>query len=73
MENALAEPLEPLGTAFGVLLVLVGLATLVGTPWAYKSSLPVTIGQVFGALAAIGIGAGLVWLVRTEKYTVGRN
>ena len=65
METTASEALEPLGIGFGVLLVLIGIATLVGTPWAYKSSgLLLAAGQVLGALAAIGIGAGLAWIAK---------
>lgn len=59
------DRLEPLGTAFGALLVLIGIATVIGTPWAYKSgSVVVAAGQIVGALAAVAIGVGLVWLAR---------
>lgn len=65
--NVLEDPLSPLGVGVGVLLVLVGMATLVGTPWAYKSgSAVVMVGQILGALSAIAIGAGLAWLVYTH-------
>lgn len=63
--NRFADPLEPLGIAAGALLVLVGIATVVGTPWAFKSgSIVVAAGQIIGALAAVAIGAALVWLAR---------
>lgn len=65
--NVLEDPLEPLGVAVGVFLVLVGLATLAGQPWAYKSSTAVMAGQVVGAISAVAIGAGLAWLVYTQK------
>ena len=66
MATATADRLETFGLAFGVLLVLVGIATVVGTPWAHKSgSALVMVGQILGALGAIAIGAGLAWLVRT--------
>lgn len=64
--NVLEDPLSPLGVGVGVLLVLVGIATLLGTPWAYQSGIVVAIGQILGALAAIAIGAGLAWLVYTH-------
>lgn len=68
MNLSLDDPLEPLGLVMGTLLVLVGIATLLGTPWAYKSgSALVMVGQALGALGAIGIGAGLAWLVYTQK------
>ncbi|NEU58583.1 hypothetical protein [Halorussus sp. MSC15.2] len=65
MATANADKLEPLGIGFGALLVLVGLATIVGTPWAYKSGgILLMVGQGLGAVAAIAIGAGLAWLAR---------
>ena len=60
-----ADRLEPLGMLVGVLLVLFGLGTLVGQPWATKSLLVVLV-QLLGVLAMIGVGAGLVWVARTE-------
>ena len=66
MNRYIADPLEPLGVAFGVLLVLIGLGTLVGMPWAHKSGgIVLMLGQIIGALAAIGIGATLAWVTRT--------
>lgn len=66
MNRYISDPLEPLGIAFGVLFVLVGLGTLVGMPWAHKSgSVLLMLGQIFGGIAAIGIGAALAWIVRT--------
>ena len=65
MATATADTLEPLGIGFGAFLVLVGIATIVGTPWAYKSGgALLLIGQVLGALAAVAIGAGLAWIAR---------
>ncbi len=66
MNRYVSDSLEPLGIAFGVLLVLIGIGTLVGTPWAYKSgSALLMLGQILGAVAAIGIGGALAWIVRT--------
>lgn len=68
MNLSFRDPLEPLGVLIGALLVLVGIGTLVGTPWAYRSGdLLVTVGQILGALGAIGIGAFLAWLVATQQ------
>ncbi|WP_135854708.1 hypothetical protein [Halorussus salinus] len=65
MATANADRLEPLGIGFGVLLVLVGIMTIVGTPWAYKSGgALLMVGQGFGAVAAIAVGALLAWLAR---------
>lgn len=68
MNRYVSDPLESFGLLAGAFLVLVGIVTLVGTPWAYKSgSLVVTVGQILGALSAVGIGAALAWLVKTQK------
>ncbi len=65
MNRFVSDPLEPFGIVVGVLLVLVGIATLVGTPWTHKSgSAVVMLGQIVGALSAIGIGAALAWVSR---------
>lgn len=65
MATTASDALEPLGIGFGVLLVLVGITTLLGAPWAHKSGgLVLAAGQILGALAAIGIGAGLAWIAR---------
>lgn len=65
MNRYVSDPLESFGTVAGVLLVLVGLATLVGMPWANKSgSVVLMFGQVLGALAAVAIGVALAWLAR---------
>jgi hypothetical protein len=66
MNRYVSGPLEPIGIAFGALLVLIGIGTLVGTPWAHKSgSALLMLGQIFGAVAAIGIGGALAWVART--------
>lgn len=67
MTFAFRDRLEPAGIAVGVLLVLVGLGTIVGQPWQYKGGALVMLVELFGALSAIAIGAGLVWLARFEE------
>ncbi|USZ66757.1 hypothetical protein NGM10_08375 [Halorussus salilacus] len=65
MATTATDTLEPLGIGLGALLVLVGIATLVGTPWAHKSGgLLLAAGQVLGAISAVAIGAGLAWIAR---------
>jgi hypothetical protein len=65
MATATADRLEPLGIGFGALLVLIGIATIVGTPWAYKSGgVLLMLGQSLGAVAAIALGVGLAWIAR---------
>jgi hypothetical protein len=60
------DRLEAVGIAVGVLLVLVGLGTIAGFPWATKNNAIASVLQVIGALGVAGIGAGLVWLSRYE-------
>jgi hypothetical protein len=63
MATATTDRVEPLGIGVGVLLVLVGIATIVGTPWAHKSGgALLMLGQALGAVATIAVGAGLAWL-----------
>lgn len=65
--NYFEDKLSVLGAAVGAYLVLAGAATLVGMPWTYAGGGLVAVGQILGALAAIGIGAGLAWLVTSER------
>jgi len=58
------DTLEPLGTGAGVLLILIGIATIVGMPWEIKGIAAAGL-QILGALGTIGIGGILVWLSRT--------
>lgn len=60
------DRLEPVGIAVGVLLVLVGLGTVAGFPWATKGDALAAAIQVVGALATAAVGAGLVWLSRRD-------
>jgi hypothetical protein len=61
------DRLEVLGLAAGVFLVLVGLGTVAGTPWTHKAGIAASVIQVLGALGTAGIGAGLIWLTRTDE------
>jgi hypothetical protein len=60
------DRLEAVGIAVGVFLVLVGLGTVAGFPWATKGDTAAAVLQVVGALGTAAVGAGLVWLSRTE-------
>lgn len=60
------DDLELWGVLAGAFLVLVGLGTLVGMPWRYNTGILVSIAQLIGILATIAVGAGLVWLARTD-------
>ena len=56
------DTLEPLGIGVGVLLVLVGVGTLVGQPWATSNSTGATVLQLVGVLALFAISGVLAWL-----------
>lgn len=57
------DRLDAIGVAAGVFLALVGVGTLWGQPWQYSAGgALVMVLQLLGALAAIAIGAGLVYL-----------
>mgnify|MGYP000689980799 FL=1 len=56
------DSLEPLGMLTGVLLVLIGLGTLVGQPWATADSTIAVVLQLVGVVVTVALGAGLVWL-----------
>ena len=60
------DKLEVLGLLVGAFLVLVGLGTLSGLPWETAASTMAGVTQVVGAIVAIGIGAALAWIARTE-------
>ncbi len=61
------DRLELLGVAAGLFVVLVGLGTLVGMPWAHYDSLAITLGRIVGTLGTIAVGLGIVWLTRTAQ------
>ena len=60
------DTLEPLGIAVGALLILVGLGTLVGQPWATSNSAGATLLQLLGVAVLFVLGAGLAWLSYDE-------
>lgn len=64
LTNRFDDRLEPVGIAVGVFLVLVGLGTIAGFPWATKGDVLAAAIQVVGALATAAVGVGLVWLSR---------
>jgi uncharacterized membrane protein YozB (DUF420 family) len=64
------DTLEPVGIIVGVALVVIGLTTIAGQPWATKISILPAVVQVVGALATAAIGAGLVWLSRSENSSL---
>ena len=56
------DRLEPIGVAVGALLVLMGLGTLVGAPWATSDSGLATAIQLVGVALTIAVGVGLARL-----------
>lgn len=58
--------LKPLGIVTGAFLVLAGLGTVAGAPWATNNSAVLSGLQLLGVLGTIGVGAALVWLLRGE-------
>ena len=67
MNLNISDRRELLGLVVGALLVLVGLGTVVGQPWARVSNVGVAGVQILGALVAIGIGVLLVLLSRDDE------
>jgi hypothetical protein len=67
MELPIRDRLDAVGSLAGAFVVLLGLATLVGQPWQYTGGAAVMGLQLLGALAAVAIGVGLVYLVRVVE------
>lgn len=63
---AFTDKLEVVGLLVGAFLVLVGLGTLSGAPWATAETTLVGLVEVLGALIAIVIGVGLAWVSKTN-------
>jgi len=66
MNVDVTDRMEVLGLLVGALLVLAGLGTVVGQPWTQVTNMGVAVGELFGALMAIGIGVLLV-LLATDR------
>lgn len=60
--NVFRDRLAAVGSATGVLLVVMALAKLSGTPWAYASGGLVAALQVVGILATVAVGVGLAYV-----------
>ncbi len=63
------DTLEPLGVVVGAFLVVVGLGTLIGTPWTTNNDPLASAIQLVGVAAMVGVG---VWLARLS-YTGRRK
>lgn len=61
------DRLEPVGIAAGAFLVLAGLGTVAGAPWATSTDTLAVAVQVLGALATAALGAGLAYLSWTGR------
>jgi hypothetical protein len=66
MQQVFEDSLDLYGVLVGAFVALVGLGTLVGMPWQYSNSVTVTVLQVAGALATVGVGVGLAWLAHAK-------
>ena len=60
------DRLELLGVVVGVFLILGSLGTLVGQPWATNPDVAAVLLQLVGVVLTIGLGAALIWIVRSE-------
>jgi hypothetical protein len=58
--------LKPIGIVTGAYLILAGIGTVVGAPWATNNSAVLSGLQLLGVLGTVAIGAALVWLLRGE-------
>ncbi len=57
------DRLDVVSVPVGLFVIVVGLGTLLGQPWQYAAGGSVImILQLLGALAAIGLGIGLIYL-----------
>ena len=61
------DTLEPLGIAAGVLLVLMALGTVAGTPWTTNGSVLATLIQLIGVVAMIAVGVALARLSYVDR------
>lgn len=61
------DALEPLGVAAGAFLVLAGLGTVLGAPWATNPDLLAVFVNVIGSLATVALGVGLAYLSWTGR------
>jgi hypothetical protein len=55
------DTLAGVGAGLGALLVIIGIATVLGQPWTTNSLAGAGV-KVFGGIVAVVIGVGLAWL-----------
>jgi hypothetical protein len=63
--DAFQDRLTLLSTLTGLFIVAVVLVTVTGQPWRYVSSSAAAV-QIVGAVLALGLGIGTVWLALTR-------
>jgi hypothetical protein len=63
--NGFRDRLDAVAIPVGLFVLVVGLGTLYGQPWQYAAggALQMVL-QLLGALAAVGMGVGLLYLGR---------
>ncbi len=61
-EATVRDPVTALSGIGGLALALVGLGTLAGVPWPLGGGVVLTVVQILAALAAVGVGIGLILL-----------
>jgi len=59
------DTLEVLGVLVGAFVVITGLGTFLGTPWATNPSTLAVAIQMVGVVAAVAVGLVLLWLSHT--------
>jgi len=66
--SPLQDRLTAVGTIVGLFVLVVGLGTLLGQPWQYAAGgAPITLLQIVGGLAAVGIGLALLTIGRWKS------
>lgn len=60
------DRLEVLGIALGAFLILGSLGSLAGMPWQTNPDLGAVAFQVLGIALTVGLGAAILWIVRTD-------
>jgi hypothetical protein len=67
MNVDVTDRMEVVSLVVGALMVLAGLGTIVGQPWTQVTDMGVAVGNILGALTAIGIGVLLVLLAQDQE------
>lgn len=67
MNVDVTDRMDVVSLVVGALMVLAGLGTIVGQPWTQVTDVGVAVGNILGALTAIGIGVLLVLLAGDQE------